>query len=243
MLTMVTTAYSVKLRRHRRIAWYVIFALFVSGIALGKLGFQDAAAIVVLGVISSPLYLLYVGSRIRRAESEQAKLTAKEDIKLQPYWKILVGNLLFAGFVLLMCSFSIFMVFFSALIVIGVLLPMAVSASKNPPGLRLQRWTRFLIYAFAVSVGGMLDHQASEQEKRNFGNIITAVEQYKAVEKHYPDSLEQLVPKYLPAVPLGRWGKFMYDANNFDDAHLFHMAMPPVKETYDFKLKTSKTWD
>lgn len=240
---MAATVDLIKLRQHRRTAQYGILVLFVSGIALGMLGFQGAALIAFLGVISSPLYLLYIGSRIRRAESGQAGLTAKEDIKLEPYWKTLLGNLLFAWFVLLMCSSATFMVFFSALIVIGVLLPMAVSASKKPPGLRLQRWTRFIVYAIAVSVGGMLDHQASNQEKRNFDNIITAVEQYNAAEKRYPDSLEQLVPKYLAAVPRGRWGEFIYDANNSGDAHLFHMIMPPVKETYDFRSKIRKTWD
>ncbi len=168
---------------------------------------------------------------------------AKEGIKLQPYWKILVGNLLFAGFVLLMCSSSILLANLSVLVVIGVLLPMAVSAGKEPSGLRRQRWTRFLIYAFAVSMGWMLDHQASENEQRSYNRIIAAVEQYKAAEKRYPDTLEQLVPKYLTAVPRGRWGKFMYFSNNPDDAHLTHMSMPPVKESYDFKSKTSRTWD
>lgn len=135
------------------------------------------------------------------------------------------------------------MVFFSALIVIGVLLPMAISASKKPPGLRLQRWTRFLIYAFAVSVGGMLDHQASENEKRNFDSIIAAVEQYKSAENRFPDALEQLIPKYSAAIPPGRWGKFTYYVNPPDDARLLHVPIPPIKESYSFKSKTSKTWD
>lgn len=168
---------------------------------------------------------------------------ALDDNKLPPYWKILVGNLLFAGFVLLMSSSSILLANLSALVVIGVLLPMALSAKKEPGGLRRQRWTRFLIYAFAVSAGWVLEHQASEKEQRNFDSIIAAVDQYKAAEKRYPDTLGQLVPKYLAEVPSGRWSKFMYSVNHPDDAHLLHIPHPPVKESYSFKSKTSKTWD
>jgi hypothetical protein len=189
------------------------------------------------------LYVWHLRSRIRRIESGQAKPMVNEEIKLQPYWKILVGNLLFAGFVLLACSSSILLANLSALVVLVVLLPMALSAGKEPHGLKRQRWTRFAIYAVAVSAGWMLDHQASENERKNFSGIIAAVEQYKAAEKRYPDTLEQLAPKYLAAVPHGRWGKFIYTANNPDDARLFHMVMPPVKETYSFKSKSSKTWD
>lgn len=263
---MVATVDLIKLRRHRRIVWYVIFAFLFLGIVLASLGYEGAGPIAFL-IFLTLLYALQLGSRIRRAENEQTKLTAKEEIKLlnipltdtqveslaklmakeeiklQPYWKILAGNLLFAGFVLLMCSSSILLANLSALVVIGVLLPMAVSAGKEPCGLRRQRWTRLAIYAIAVSVGWMLDHQASEKEQRSYDSIIAAVEQYKAIEKRYPDTLEQLAPKYLAAVPTGRWGKFMYFANNPDDAHLSHMPMPPVKESYNFKSKTSKTWD
>lgn len=238
-----TTIDPVKLRRHRRIAWYVIFAFSFFGIVLANSGFEKAGGIASMLILPTLLYALLLGYRIGRAEKEQAKLMAKEEAKLQPYWKILVGNLLFAGFVLLMCSSSILLANISALVVIGVLLPMAVSAGKEPHGLRRQRWTRFVIYTFAVSIGWMLDHQASEQEKRNFDNIITAVEQYNAAENRYPDTLGQLVPKYLAAVPAGRWGKFMYDAHSPDYIHLSHVPMPFIHESYNFKSKTRKTWD
>lgn len=160
-----------------------------------------------------------------------------------PYWKILVCNILFAAFVLLACSFNTLLTYLSALVVIGVLLPMALCSGKEIHGLRRQRWTRFIIYAATVSVGWALDYQAGKNELHNFNNIIIAVEQFKEDNKRYPDTLEQLSPKYLSAIPRGRWGKFIYDANNPDDAHLFHMLMPPLKETYSFKSKKRKTWD
>lgn len=233
----MATSDPIMLRRHRRIVWYVIFALLFFGVVLASLGSEGAGSIAFL-IFLTLLYALQPGSRIRRAES-----IVKEDIKLQPYWKILVGNLLFAGFVLLMCSSSILLANISALVVIGVLLPMALSAGKEPHGLRRQRWTRFAIYTFAVSIGWMLDHRTGENEQRNFNSIIAAVEQYKAAEQRYPDTLEQLVPKYLAAVPAGRWGKLTYDAHSPDYIHLSHIPMPFIHESYDFKSKTRRTWD
>lgn len=192
---------------------------------------------------SAALVLLLKGYRIRRTESEQGKPMMEKEIKLQPYWKILVGNLLFGGIVLLVCSSSIFAVFFAALIVAVVLLPMAVSARNKSRELRLQYWTRFAIYAIAVSLGWLLDHQAGKDEQRNFDNVIAAVERYKAAEQRYPDTLEQLVPKYLSSVPRGRWGKFTYDAQDPGNTHLSHMPAPFVHESYDFKSRTRRTWD
>lgn len=248
---MAATEDPVKLRRQRSIAWYVIFALFFSSVMLAKFGFQGAGGIAFMLIFPALIYVVLLGSRIRRAEKEQAKLganedikpIAKEDIKLQPYWRFLVGNLLFAGIVASICSSSPFSTFIIGFVVLVVLLPMALSAGNKSRELQRQRWSRFAIYAVAVFAGWMIDHQASENEQRNFNSVIAAVEQYKAAEKHYPDTLAQLVPKYLTVIPAGRWHDFMYDTNKADDAHLFHMLTPPVKETYDFKSKKSRTWD
>ena len=246
---MVAAADPVKLRRHRRIAWYVIFAFFFAGVVLANFGSAVAASIAAaclfLLVFLSLFYVLLLGYRIGRIESEQAKLIVKEDIKLQPYWRMLAGNLLFAGtFVLSMCSTSALMGGLALLVVIGVLLPMAVSV-KNRESYELwrQRWTRFLIYAIAVSLGMGFGSQASKKEQNSYDSIIAAVERYKADEKRYPDALEQLVPKYLAAVPTARIGTFIYGSSNPDDAHLSYMPEPFIHKSYNFKSKTSKTWD
>lgn len=177
------------------------------------------------------------------AKKEQAKPIAKSDIKLPPYWKILAGNLLFAGMLLFLCSSSIILVFFLGVVVMVVLLPMAITARSGPRELLRQRWTRFAVYAVAFLAAFMLDHQASEREQRSFNEVIAAVEQYKAAEKRYPDTLEQLVPKYLDAVPTGRWGKFLFSVSATDNANVMHMPMPYVHETYDFNTKKRRTWD
>ena len=239
---MVATTDLVKLRRHRRIAWYAVFAFFIFGVVLANFGFVNVGPIAFVLVLLT-LYALQLGSRIRRAENEQVKPMVTEDIKLPPYWKILAGNLLFAGFVYLMCSISGLASGLAILVVIGVLLPMALSAGKEPCGLRRQRWTRFLIYTIAVSAGMGFNSQASKKEQSSYDSIIAAVERYKADEKRYPDALEQLVPKYLAAVPTARIGKFTYEPNNPDDAHLSYMPEPFIHKSYSFKSKTSETWD
>lgn len=240
---MTETSTPVKLRRQRRIVWYALFALLFFSVALANLGFQGASGITSMLIFPTLLYALLLGYRIGRAEGEQPKPIAKEDIKIQPYGGFLIGNLLFAGLVAFWCSFSVFVIFFIGLIVMVVLLPMAINAGKGGRELQRRRWTRFLIYALAVAVGWMLDHQASENEQRNFNNIIVAVEQYKVAEKRYPDTLEQLVPKYLGAVPAARFGKFMYLSNNPDDAHLSYDSMPYIHNSYSFKSKTRRSWD
>lgn len=89
----------------------------------------------------------------------------------------------------------------------------------------------------------MLHSQASKKEQSSYDSIIAAVERYRADEKRYPDALEQLVPKYLTAVPAARIGKFTYGPSNPDDAHLSYMPEPFIHKSYSFKSKTSKTWD
>lgn len=167
----------------------------------------------------------------------------KGEIKLQPYGRFLIGNLLFAGFVVFLCSFSPYSTFLIGFVVLVVLLPMALSAGNKSRELRRQRWTRLAIYAVAVFVGGMMARQAEENERRDFNNIIAAVEQYKAAENRYPDKLEQLVPKYLAVVPTGRMKALMYSPNGSDDATLTTTRPPSIHESYSFKSKKSRTWD
>lgn len=173
--------------------------------------------------------------------------------KLAPFWKILLGNCIFAGiFVLPLCSFSLLSVVLPALVVMGVLLPMAVSASLKARGdpaaswrarLSQQRWARVIIYSTAVSIGVVISLQARQEEDRHFEAIVLAVDQYRAAENRYPDTLAELVPKYLKAVPRARFGRFMYASVPPDNASLSYMPEPYMHLSYDFKSKQLRTWD
>lgn len=236
---MAATENPVKLVRHRRIAWCVLVALYLIAV-LGNFRFKDAGTIVFSLELLILFYALWLGYRIRSTEKF-----------IKPNWQILLGNILnilLAGFVFLICRISMIMAVVAALVVVGVLLPRAVAASigafisarrgereQYRRQLWQQRWVRFAIFAVAVSVGWWLAQQARENEKRDFDNIIAAVEQYKATEKRYPDNLDQLVPKYLVAVPTGR---FMYSSPDQAEANLYYNStLLPESQHYDFKSK------
>jgi hypothetical protein len=242
-MIMWATSDSLRLRRRRRIVCSIIVVFFLGGILLETLGFKGAGSVAFVLILLTLIDVLVLGYGIRRAEREQAKLLGKGEVTLPPYWKIVAGNLIFSAFVLLLCRTSALLAAPAALIVMGVLLPMAISAGKGSVALRRQRWTRFLIYAIAVAAGWALDHQASVKEQRNFDAIIAAVEHYQAAEHRYPRTLMELVPSELAAVPPGRFGTFSYWSDTPDDACLSHMPMPFVHETYDFKAKSRRSWD
>lgn len=231
----------VRLRRRRRIVWYVASALLLLGIVLSRIGYADAGAMAYLLIFPAMLYALLLGYRIGRVEA----LSATDQLDPQPCSKVLdrqvlSGNLIFAGLVFWVCKSSTLVAGFSALAVLAVLLPMALNAGAH----RCQRRMRLLIYTLVVSAGWIMGHQEVETERHNFDRVIVAVDRFRAIEKRYPDTLDQLVPAYLPSVPSGRIGKFLYHADPGNaDAHLSHMPEPFIHESYDFTSKKRRTWD
>jgi hypothetical protein len=53
------------------------------------------------------------------------------------------------------------------------------------------------------------------QKKVDLASLNQAVQQYNTTEGHYPQSLKDLAPNYIPRIPDAPAGyKFNYDANN-----------------------------
>lgn len=243
----------MKLRSRRTRTWFSIAGAFIATLFLGSSDYEVAVQIgawLFLLIFVAILYALYLGYRIGRVEADQASLLVPQESDLEPWWKLLewkflAVTLLFAWAVAALLSYSTLMVYIAAIIVLVVLFPMAVTA-KASRRLRIQRWTRFSIYSIAVFVGGFLDRQAADADQLNFDSLIAATEQYKAANEHYPASLEQLVPTYLPAVPDARYGnKYMYylesaDSNN---AYLIRRLVGFYRESYSFKSKLRRTSD
>ena len=75
----LTTADTVKLREQRRITWYVIFAFLLVSVVLEKFKYQDASTIVFLLIFPMLLYVVWLRSRIRRVESELARIRRAEE--------------------------------------------------------------------------------------------------------------------------------------------------------------------
>lgn len=81
---MLTVADPVKLRRRRRFVWHCILAFFIFHIVLTNFKSEVAASIAAclfLLAFLSLFYVLLLGYRIRRIESEQAKLIGSREDK------------------------------------------------------------------------------------------------------------------------------------------------------------------
>jgi hypothetical protein len=77
--------------------------------------------------------------------------------------------------------------------------------------------------------------------------VVSAVKQYKAKYRRYPNALQALVPEFLPSVPLAKysllfndftyWRRVGHGGSETDDyATLFYVAIPPFgRPTYNFE--------
>jgi len=78
--------------------------------------------------------------------------------------------------------------------------------------------------------------------KRRSGIVISALEDYKNKNGSYPDKLNQLVPEFLPRIPLAKinlMGRFYYFVYN-GQHELMYMAIPPFGRAF-YNLET-KSW-
>lgn len=100
--------------------------------------------------------------------------------------------------------------------------------------LRAAKAALYLAMAAAVLVTVRID---LEQTRAKAETIIGALKAYQAKSGQYPDTLEQLVPDYLPAIPKARFSltmnEFRYFVSKDKDSHnLSYIAMPPYGFTY-----------
>ncbi|MBF0336212.1 MAG: hypothetical protein HQL05_00120 [Nitrospirae bacterium] len=77
--------------------------------------------------------------------------------------------------------------------------------------------------------------------------IIDTCERYKVKNDHYPNTLSQLIPEFLPSIPVARYSlasnEFHYHASD-DSPILWYMARPPFgKQVYSFEQKRWKYLD
>ena len=77
--------------------------------------------------------------------------------------------------------------------------------------------------------------------KSNAERIVVAVEQFRSTNGAYPNKLDELVPRYLEAVPRAKFclvfGEFMYLTSN-EQHTLIWVAIPPFgRPTYNFEQR------
>ena len=75
----------------------------------------------------------------------------------------------------------------------------------------------------------------------NAARIITACEEYHAAHGTFPNTLEELVPRYMPSIPPAKYclgGKFLY-VNSGKEYHilLWREAPPYFRKVYHFETR------
>jgi len=78
--------------------------------------------------------------------------------------------------------------------------------------------------------------------------VVSACKAYKAANGAYPNALQDLVPRYLPAVPRAKYtltfGEFLYHRTPHDETMLMYTQIPPFLRTfYDFEKDRWSTLD
>ena len=121
-------------------------------------------------------------------------------------------------------------------------LPRALIAFKNRERRNYYLMRSAVFFAVPIVVGCIFVANLSVGE-RNAIIVIAAVDKYQAEQKRYPQTLQELVPKYLPEIPPTKYAlsasEFRYVAleNRYQ---LVYTTLPPFgRRVYDF---TTHSW-
>jgi len=125
-----------------------------------------------------------------------------------------------------------------------ILCPIWLVASLAKTAIQGPGWKlRVLRAAFpAVTLGVAVANSAFQLRvaETNAARIVAACEEFQAAHGRFPDSLEQLLPRYLPSIPRARYsllfGEFVYV--NLGKPMLVWYIVPPFgRKVYDFEIR------
>ncbi len=79
--------------------------------------------------------------------------------------------------------------------------------------------------------------------RENAERVVAATEQYRAAHGKFPQKLDQLVPRFLPSVPvakycLGPGGRFYYYENSQTPMLVWQVVTPYFRRIYNFETRT-----
>ena len=101
---------------------------------------------------------------------------------------------------------------------------------------------KIMIPVFTLGLVLANDSVQSRIAKANAARVVAACEQFHVDYGRFPQSLDELVPRYIPSVPRAKYcldyGRFLYW--NYDgNPMLVWYAVPPFgREVYNFKNRT-----
>ena len=139
---------------------------------------------------------------------------------------IAAGIFVFDAFVLNQGAVAVFVI----LLTLFVFLPRALCALRTSRALYLERLTRAGIYvlaAVAVFVANGLQNRMADRRAIELGKACLA---YHAKYQHYPQRLEELVPEFIPSVPVAKYalgGFFHYSRGIGGEPMLYYEVLPP----------------
>jgi hypothetical protein len=131
------------------------------------------------------------------------------------------------------------------LVVLLVLLPRALWALRKDRGLYLQRLTKagiYLLACVAVFVANAVQNRMADRRAIELGNACLA---YHAKYQRYPNRLDELVPEFLPSVPLAKYSLggsavFFYASRpDGREPMLFYEAIPPFGRRF-YHMETGR---
>jgi hypothetical protein len=77
--------------------------------------------------------------------------------------------------------------------------------------------------------------------KANASRIVEACEQFRAVDGRFPETLDELVPRYLPSIPRAKYcltlGEFVYWNFNGKPMLMWYVVPPFGRRCYDFDTR------
>jgi hypothetical protein len=97
----------------------------------------------------------------------------------------------------------------------------------------------YIAMVVAIILGLSLNNKIAEHRSEI---IITALEKYNAQYQHYPDKLDELIPEFLPKIPMAKinlLGQFHYYNFKNDKHSLMYMVIPPFGRAF-YSLEEKK---
>lgn len=141
---------------------------------------------------------------------------------------------------------------FSTFVLIYVVLylfPVSVFSILNRPKLKFFGYKLLIYAAMVIASIGLHEFEITNAQHRG-ETIITAVNNYQQDKGRYPDTLENLVPVYLPEIPAARVIPTVIAPTDFyylgapDDPHLMFVEFPPYgRQSWSFQQKEWITID
>ena len=130
----------------------------------------------------------------------------------------------------------------TALVIFFWLLPKSalLKYKKESPKAPLTKAAIYGVMVLAVFVANFANNKIATYRAEG---LIIAIEKYHQSTGRYPEKLNDLVPAYIPKVPIAKYTLFSSEfwyKNSHDTVVLFYVALPPFgRPTYSFN---SQTW-